>query len=599
MAFQGLVIEKEPTDNSSQPAAQAPVENEPLGDKSQVAKQTDVDLATQLGRATHERMSAIDHLPKFYITSNNVRLVEKFFLEDPSDDSLDNLIRSLDLDTRGKRFGQSHDQFGWDENHFLIASGDNDQELKWYWGTREIAGTATNSQKPRGRSSLFGNAQQAWAQTFDLTSNYMIASRHTFWFGASRRWRSFARNCIPANLANYQQLADMKFDGEMCQVVRTVARQEMLIISKASGLLRGYVVIRPKGVSPFRRKKAFYAWADSGEPEMAIELRSALKNIAEVDFKTKLEFSAWYRKNEVYLSVQQKWKLEAAVLASLDWTDPTPTLLVRFRDYREIAPGILWPFREDLVESWGAKHEGKLMSERSYSDVERIRVDKDLANKVSALRPKEGDEVAEVRFATLIRYNFSQDRTNEELLKVVDIAYTEKMKDKRTITRLKMPFEDMLDKPAPILPAKNWVGGDRPILDGKPYLIHFWATWHEPCENDFPILKQLAEAGATVVGVHPVGTNTDDFEEAIKAANLPYPTHILPFKGGIGHLVDDYPTIATVYPRTIFPYCVLVNSKGQVVAHGGLTENDYALLRKFRSLITATDKGFKWKIPES
>ena len=89
-------------------------------------------------------------------------------------------------------------------------------------------------------------------------------------------------------MVSYERLADMKFDGELCQVVRSKARHEMLIISKASGLLRGYVLIRPKR----------YAQLD----KFPDSLQSVLKEITGVEFSTSEEYSEWFRKNEANIT---------------------------------------------------------------------------------------------------------------------------------------------------------------------------------------------------------------------------------------------------------------------------------------------------------
>ena len=165
-----------------------------------------------------------------------------------------------------------------------------------------------------------------------------MASRHKFWFGESTFDNILAGTGVPPNMVSYERLADMKFDGELCQVVRSKARLEMLIISKASGLLRGYVLIEPKR----------YVHLVSNIPD---SLQSVLKEITGVEFSTTEEYYEWLRKNEANITAQIKWELTAAWSVSDDWSDQTAYLLVRFRDYREIAPGITWPFREDRVQT--------------------------------------------------------------------------------------------------------------------------------------------------------------------------------------------------------------------------------------------------------
>ena len=243
-------------------------------------------------------------------------------------------------------------------------------------------------------------------------------------------------------------------------------------------------------------------------------------------------------------------------------------------------------------------HNGKFLCSRTYVDVKEIRFDQDLTDKVNSMRPKEGEQVEDGRFGTIARYKFSKDRTNEEIMKIADIAKAKQVKEQLENKRLfegwkkqRADFEDMIGKPAPILPTKDWVGGERPNLEGKPYLIHFWSTRYGPYQNERPILKQLVEAGATVVGAHPSGTSSGDVSAAIKAAKLPYPTYLSP-KGES----TDSSTIAG-FPAKYFSYCVLVDGKGIVVAHGTMADNAYAVLEKFRSLAKVADEGFMWETP--
>ena len=579
LAFQWPVNAKEPTDNPSQPVAQVATENSELSDNPQIEEQTDVDPATRLGRAIHERMAAIDRLPKFYLTSNEGALGD-FFLKNPSDDPLENLIRSLDADSPDGQWYRHHQQLGWDENHFVTLGGD--EEIPQHvssWGTREIAGGRVE----QGPHYLYRDVTKIWDQC--TPPDYIMASRHKFWFGESSSHNILIGTGVPPNMVSYERLADMKFDGELCQVVRSKARHEMLIISKASGLLRGYVLIEPKR----------YAQLDmSNIPD---SLQSVLKEITGVEFSTTEEYYEWFRKNEANITAQIKWELTAAWSVSDDWSDQTAYLLVRFRDYREIAPGITWPFREDRVQTM-AMHNGKFLCSRTYVDVKEIRFDQDLTDKVNSMRPKEGEQVEDGRFGTIARYKFSKDRTNEEIMKIADIAKAKQVKEQLENERLfegwkkqRADFEEMIGKPAPILPAKGWVGGERPKLEGKPYLIHFWSTRYRPHKNEWPILKQLVEAGATVVGAHRNGTSSEDVSAAIKAAKLPYSTYLSPNDESA-----DSSTIAG-FPAKYFSYCVLVDGKGIVVAHGTMADNAYAVLEKFRSLAKVADEGFMWETP--
>jgi thiol-disulfide isomerase/thioredoxin len=63
--------------------------------------------------------------------------------------------------------------------------------------------------------------------------------------------------------------------------------------------------------------------------------------------------------------------------------------------------------------------------------------------------------------------------------------------------------------PAPSDPKMIDAAGYQKLVDqyrGKPLLITFWATWCEPCRDEFPMLnelvKQYAPQGLQVVGVN-------------------------------------------------------------------------------------------------
>src|SRR6202790_3960712 len=44
---------------------------------------------------------------------------------------------------------------------------------------------------------------------------------------------------------------------------------------------------------------------------------------------------------------------------------------------------------------------------------------------------------------------------------------------------------------------------------GKPLLVTFWATWCEPCRDEYPMLNELAKEYAPK-GLHVVGVNLND-----------------------------------------------------------------------------------------
>src|SRR5579863_4177436 len=66
--------------------------------------------------------------------------------------------------------------------------------------------------------------------------------------------------------------------------------------------------------------------------------------------------------------------------------------------------------------------------------------------------------------------------------------------------------------PAPKDPALIDTQGYQKLLEqykGKPLLVTFWATWCEPCRDEYPMLNELAKQYAPQ-GLKVVGVNLDD-----------------------------------------------------------------------------------------
>ena len=546
-------------------------------DKRETSGEVNIDSheATELALRAHAQAAAIDKLPRFYLRAQGSTGGD-YVVKSGTDDPLENLIRALDPDVPDAEWYQYEQVFAWDEEHFVVGSpatassapdqpdspvADGHPGFRFVnWGMRDLSGErGQGSEKPR--HVLRANAAAMWKDIHLSDPNYLLATWHEFWWGDNNANHNqhFGGASVPPKVSTYHRLGDEEFDGETCEVVEARARFERLWISRKTGLIRGYVNIYTNGQDPgFHNSKA-------------------VQDIAGRSFATRREYADWYRTERELLPEQKQWALHIAWSDSVDWGNTRPGLIVRFRDFREIAPGVWWPLREDRAQ--GRVTDDGFDGMVSNFTVRTVLTDFDLSATIDAIRPKEGEHVQDQRYEVPVSYEYRSDRTEAEILGMVDDAYQERLKNEAILRRLKEPFEKMVSQPAPTLPEDGWIGGARPDLRGKPYLVHIWATWCAPCKNDLPMLKRLVDSGALVIGLHPAGTPADQMAEVIEEFELGHPTFV--------DADDDSPpgsrTIAG-HPANMFPYYILVDAEGNVAAHGSLSEDNWRLLAMFREL---------------
>jgi thiol-disulfide isomerase/thioredoxin len=112
-----------------------------------------------------------------------------------------------------------------------------------------------------------------------------------------------------------------------------------------------------------------------------------------------------------------------------------------------------------------------------------------------------------------------------------------------------------------------------PTLDGKPFklsslrgrpvVVHYWATWCEPCKQDMKLLRRL-QAAYQKAGLQVVGVNVDLTKEQAKAflQQNPLPWTQLFEPGGL-----ESSELAKALGVQTLPTMLLVDASGKVVKH--------------------------------
>lgn len=544
-------------------SAQANAQDAP---KAASAPLSDAEAKT-LALKAHAEAAAMDRLPQFFYQakSGNGDIAT---MRNREECSIEGLKEALDGPVADPDWLQWGVTLAWTEKQVLLTTGEREgrrfeQDASgwrqdWVW-TEDLAFERHATAEAPARF-VYVPPNRLWEGRLREFA-YFRVSPHRFWWATSDHHNDNISLVPPAEV-DYRFIATEEFDDELCDIVESRSRAERLWIGRKSGRLRGVLTFRYRGAGP---DKPFYQ-------------HPRVQKIAGRSFASQREFGDWHLGNEI--SSQQKIEI-ARAWSELYFDDFGPNELIRFRDYREVAVGVWIPFREDRAFTHRAEADRKRHKYiRLWVEVQEVRTDVDLTERLESLRPREGERIQDQRFGVVVDYEYKRDRKLGEVLQLVDAQRQKQLADAELVKRAIAPIAALVGKPAPVMPSEGWIGGAPPQLSDRPFLIHFWAVWCGPCKNDLPQLKRLAAEGLPIVGMHPAGTSAEDVGKVIEEQQLGYPTYLA------SATTDADARNIAGYPVAMFPYCILLDRKGRVAAHGALKPE---LIVKFRALLQADE----------
>ena len=149
---------------------------------------------------------------------------------------------------------------------------------------------------------------------------------------------------------------------------------------------------------------------------------------------------------------------------------------------------------------------------------------------------------------------------------------------------LSIPAEPKVGFRAPDFTLQTLGGATIRLSDfiGRPVVISYWATWCIPCQQELPILEDLAQEyqgqGLTVVTVNAIDQDTvEDVQTMASEKGMTLPI-----------LLDQGNQFASTYGALFFPTTIFVDASG-VIRHIRLGDSSEADLRtKVENLLAGT-----------
>lgn len=267
-----------------------------------------------------------------------------------------------------------------------------------------------------------------------------------------------------------------------------------------------------------------------------------------------------------------------------------PTMVQKFDDYREVAPGCWLPFRQ-TYDGFNVESPESFHSSHSEQFVTDVAVNEPPDDELFRIELKDGVYVAtDWRYDPIIRYTYRKDQTEQQRQALCETARQQQAETDEDMKRRRAVIESRIGQTPPPLPKTGWLDGE-PLswdqLRGKVVVLHFWDVNCGPCDNELPLLAgwhdNAANNGLVVIGIHSPTDDPAAVRKKLADFDATYPVLIdspPEHNGGLG-LLHDW------FGNSWWPHIVLIDKTGRVGGHGQLWLGD--VNEQIRKLSAARD----------
>ena len=433
----------------------------------------DHQLATERGHAVHRQLAQFGGLSSLYIKAmirtGSIESMKRVNARSVPllNYGLDQPIGREGSSTYWSVFAWDPDQLWFHERHRLKNGSKHAQDLIWTGGKgylREQTGAHQAKFHVRdSRELLMRRFEFGWLP-------YQKLGSHRFSWVDPSVTPIFKYCHIDPDVCRYRMLPVEEFGGESCDTIQCDGRAERFWISKKTGRLRGALI---------------FDFEINGNGKMVdIYETETAKQLLPKSLNMRGERNYWYHG----LPWSEQSKMLSARSEANFRKHAVPDLLIRFSDYRQVAPDVVLPFYQEAIRCH--KNGAGFNFDRFETRLASVDADMELTPSITHLMPEYDDAIIDRMTYVDASHVFRQlprHKDDEQLSKARVVA----------------AMNEALGSRAPTFFEESWAWQDKIELDGAPYLLYFFDFANSLCREQLVAISHATKKSKMrVVGIH-------------------------------------------------------------------------------------------------